>query len=82
MKTIVRYLRKILPYLPAGARRFLWVYTFITSVLSVVDVVALMLLAVTLAAAVQGNPVVLPVIGTVPLEDFGWLILLLSDSSS
>lgn len=78
MNTIIQTLRKILPYLPTGARRFLWVYAIVTSVLSVVDVVALMLLAVTLAAAVQGNPVVLPVIGPVPLESFGWLILVLS----
>lgn len=78
MKTIIENLRKILPYLPSGARRFLWVYAVVTSVLSIVDVLALMLLAVTLASAIQGNPVVLPVIGTVYSESFGWLILVLS----
>lgn len=78
MKLIVTTLRRLMPYLPARARRFLVWYGVLTAVLSIVDVVALMLLALVLAAAATGNSVSLPLIGELPASSLPWLIGVLS----
>ncbi|QEW02453.1 ABC transporter ATP-binding protein [Microbacterium lushaniae] len=78
MKLIASTLRRLMPYLPASARRFLLWYCGVTAVLAVVDVVALMLLALTLAAAAAGNTVSLPIVGTVPESAVPWMIVVLS----
>ena len=78
MKQISVLLRRLLPYLPVPARRFLLWYSLITAALSIVDVVALMLLALTLAAAATDTPVSLPIVGVVPQENIVWLIVILS----
>ena len=65
MGHIFRTLRRLLPFLPASARRFLGVFGVVSSLLAIIDVVALMLLALTLASSVSGTDLVLPVIGTI-----------------
>jgi len=78
MKLIATTLRRLLPYLPESARRFLIWYCVLTAVLSVVDVVALMLLALTLAAAAAGSAVSLPLVGPLPEQAVPWMIGILS----
>ncbi|MCR2824032.1 ABC transporter ATP-binding protein [Microbacterium sp. zg.Y909] len=78
MKQITILLRRLLPYLPASARRFLLWYSVVSAVLAVVDVLALMLLALTLAAAATGSGVELPLIGGLPEGALVWLIVVLS----
>lgn len=78
MKLIIATLRRLLPYLPADARGFLLWYSIVTAVLAAVDVVALMLLALVLAAAATGTTISLPIVGQLPPESIGWLILVLS----
>lgn len=78
MKHIFRTLRRLLPFLPASARTFLAVFAVVSSVLAMIDVVALMLLALTLAASVSGQVIVLPVIGTIAADQVLWLILILA----
>ncbi|QPZ39395.1 ABC transporter ATP-binding protein [Paramicrobacterium chengjingii] len=78
MKVIVNTLRRILPYLPSGARRFLSWYAVLTSVLAIIDVVALLALAATLAAAVSGASFNLPIIGTIPASATLWVIVIAS----
>lgn len=78
MGHISRTLRRLLPFLPASARKFLVVFGIISSVLAVIDVVALMLLALTLAASVSGQDISLPVIGTISADQVLWLILVLA----
>ncbi|GAB2842087.1 ABC transporter ATP-binding protein [Microbacterium insulae] len=75
---IYRTLRRLLPLLPASASRFLVAFSVVSSVLAVVDVVALMALAVVLAATVAGADVELPVIGAIPQDQVMWLILILA----
>ena len=48
MKAVIATLRTLLPLLPEGARRFLLVFMVVTSALAILDVAALMLLAVSL----------------------------------
>ncbi|WP_437584419.1 ABC transporter ATP-binding protein [Paramicrobacterium sp. CJ85] len=78
MKVIITTLRRILPYLPAGARRFLTWFGILSAVLAIVDVVALLVLAVTLAAAVTGADFSIPVLGTVSADATIWVILVAS----
>lgn len=78
MKLIVSTLRRLLPYLPASGRRFLIVYSIVSSILAIIDVLALMLLALTLASSVTGEEIVLPLIGAVGPHDVVWLILVLA----
>ncbi len=78
MTQIARLLRRLWPFLPAEARRFLIGYSVISALLSIVDVVALLALAVVLAAAVAGSGLALPLIGVLPGDAIVWLILILS----
>ena len=78
MGHIFRTLRRLLPFLPSSARTFLAVFGVVSSLLAIIDVVALMLLALTLAASVTGQDIVLPVIGTIAADQVLWLILILA----
>lgn len=78
MGHIFRTLRRLLPFLPSTARRFLFVFSIVSSILAAIDVVALMLLALTLAASISGEDIVLPVIGTIAADQVVWLILILA----
>ncbi|MGV9195204.1 ABC transporter ATP-binding protein [Microbacterium sp. MC2] len=78
MTQIVRLLRRLWPFLPAQSRRFLIGYSIVSALLSIVDVVALLALAVVLAAAVAGTDLALPLIGVIPGDAIVWLILILS----
>lgn len=78
MKHIVRTLRRLLPFLPSSARNFLIGFGIVSAVLAVVDVVALMLLALALAGTVAGAGVSLPVVGRIPQEQLLWLVLILA----
>ncbi|UJP11482.1 ABC transporter ATP-binding protein/permease [Microbacterium sp. KUDC0406] len=64
--------------LPASAGRFLLVFGVVSAVLAIIDVTALMLLALTLAGTVAGEGASLPVIGTIPQDRLVWLILILA----
>ncbi|WP_400994017.1 ABC transporter ATP-binding protein [Agromyces sp. GXQ0307] len=78
MNRILVSLRRLLPFLPSSARSFLIGFSLVSAALAAIDVLALMLLALTLAASVTGEDVVLPVIGTVPQDQVLWLILVLA----
>ncbi|MGW9156577.1 MULTISPECIES: ABC transporter ATP-binding protein [unclassified Microbacterium] len=74
MKLIWKTLRSIVPLLPARAQRFLWMYVISTSALAILDVAALMLLAVSVTSMVQLDDVTLPVIGTITSDGYIWII--------
>jgi len=65
VKLIWRTLRRLLPLLPGRARQFLTGYVVASSSLALLDILALGLLALSLAPMVQGDPVVLPLVGEV-----------------
>lgn len=74
MSRLLRALRQLLPLLPASTRRFLLGYAVLSSLLAVVDILALSLLALTLAPMVQDRPVTMPLVGEVPPERYLWLL--------
>jgi ATP-binding cassette subfamily C protein len=78
MKQVVRTLGRLLPILPSSARRFLLVFSLVSSVLAVIDVAALMLLALTLAGMITQEPLSLPLIGTIAPEHATWLVAVLA----
>ena len=78
MKHVLQTLRRLLPYLPADARRFLVGFSMWTALLSGIDVLALMLLALTLTAAITSSPISLPLLGAVSSDAVPWMILVLS----
>jgi ATP-binding cassette subfamily C protein len=65
MRLIWRTLRDLLPLLPLGARQFFFIYMVLTSLLTVLDVIALGLLALIIGPAITGAPLRLPVVGEI-----------------
>lgn len=78
MKRIIDTFRRVMPYLPTDARSYIRTYIILSSSLAALDVAALMLLAASLGAMIQGVPVPLPLIGPVPPGDYVWIILAVS----
>lgn len=78
MKLIFTQLRKILPLLPPDAPRFIIGFCLVSGLLAVMDVVALMLLAITLSAGISGGHISLPLVGRFNPSALGWLIGILS----
>lgn len=65
MKANWRLYKQVLAELPHEARRFLLIYAVLQGLLAILDGAALALLAVVLSPLVGGQPVTLPVLGSV-----------------
>jgi ABC-type multidrug transport system fused ATPase/permease subunit len=74
MKTVWPLFKEVMSVLPAGARRFLIVYSVLLGLLSMLDAFALALLALVMTPIISNTELVLPVIGQV--DDSGLIILL------
>ena len=78
MKHPLTQMRLVMPFLPASARKYIWTFITISCLLSLLDVAALMLLALSLSAMLTGADVNLPVLGVVQEENYVWLLLAVS----
>jgi len=78
VKLVWRTLQGLLPLLPGRARRFLAGYVAASSSLALLDIAALGLLALTLAPMVQGDPVVLPLVGQVEPSGYVGIVVAVS----
>ncbi|MDQ0645033.1 ABC transporter ATP-binding protein [Microbacterium murale] len=74
MKLVLRTFRELMQWLPADARAYLRRYVAISCILAVLDVGAIMLLAITLAPMIAGVEMNLPVIGRIGEDSYIWLI--------
>jgi ABC-type multidrug transport system fused ATPase/permease subunit len=74
MKLVLRTFRELMQWLPADARAYLRRYVAISCILAILDVGAIMLLAITLAPMIAGVEMTLPIIGRIGEESFVWLI--------
>lgn len=73
MKIVAQTFRELMVWLPLDARRYLKRYVVVSCLLAILDIVAIMLLAVSLAPMISGTSIRLPLIGTVGPESFIWV---------
>ena len=64
-----------MPLLPKSGRRFLKLYAVLLGLLALLDAFSLGLLAVVISPLVSGQPLTLPVIGTVSTTGLIWLLV-------
>lgn len=74
MKSAIALVNEVLSILPAGARRYLIVYSVTLGLLSILDALALGLLALVISPILSGTTLSLPVIGEV--GELGLLLML------
>ncbi|MGM7697404.1 ABC transporter ATP-binding protein [Microbacterium sp. A84] len=74
MKLIAKTFRELMAYLPGDARSYLVRYIVVSCLLTVLDIVAIMLLALSLAPMIARAPINLPVVGTISTDSYIWLI--------
>lgn len=78
MKDTIALLRQLLPYFPASARRYIGWYTVVSCLLSVLDVAALSLLALSMTAMLAGDPIAIPGLAPIGPAGYVWVILVVS----
>lgn len=78
MKIALQQVRELIPYLPKGTTRYITIYIIVSSLLSLLDIAALMLLGVSMSAMLAGNDVDLPVIGLITPDRYVFLLLVVS----
>lgn len=78
MRIAWKQLQQVIPFLPQGTRRYIWIYVIISVLLSLLDIAALMLLAVSLSSMLQGADINIPLIGTLTPDSYVWLLLVVS----
>lgn len=74
MKLVAKTYRELIGYLPGDARSYLLRYVVVSCLLSVLDIVAIMLLALSLTPMIARTTITLPVIGSIGADDYIWLI--------
>ena len=75
MKRLIDAIRQLVPLLPAGTNRFLWIYMVSTSALAILDTVALGLLALMLTPMIKGEAMTMPLLGKLGPSSYPWLLL-------
>lgn len=76
MKTVRSTLRDLLPLYPRSTRRFLITHIAATSSLTILDVIAMALLALIITPIVNGQPIRIPILGEFPASASPWLVLI------
>lgn len=78
MKDALNNLRRLMPFLPAGAKRYVIGYCITSSLLALLDVAALSLLALSITGMLSGDDLTLPIIGQVGPEAYLWVITIVA----
>lgn len=73
MKAVAKTFRELTGLLPEDARRYIWRYIVVSCLLTILDIAAIMLLAVSLAPMISGTAINLPIIGSVGPDHFVWV---------
>lgn len=74
MKLVSKTFRELLGYLPSDARAYLVRYIVISCLLTVLDIAAIMLLALSLAPMIAGTSINIPIIGPIGEDQYIWLM--------
>lgn len=78
MKVVWKTFRELLPWLPRNAKSYLWRYIIVSCVLSILDIAAIMLLAIALSPMLSGNPIHVPLLGKIGKNDYVWVMAAVS----
>lgn len=78
MKDGWKHLRQIIPYLPNGAKQYMYTYMFVSSLLAMLDIVALMALAFSVTSILSGAPINVPLVGSFGPDKYVWVVLAIS----
>jgi ABC-type multidrug transport system fused ATPase/permease subunit len=73
VKLVAKTFRELLVWLPADAKAYLRRYIVVSCLLAVLDIGAIMLLALSLAPMISGTAINLPLIGRVGQDAFVWV---------
>nr|BFF10650.1 ABC transporter ATP-binding protein [Microbacterium flavescens] len=73
MKLVAKTFRELLVWSPADAKAYLRRYIVVSCLLAVLDIGAIMLLALSLAPMISGTAINLPLIGRVGQDAFVWV---------
>lgn len=68
MKRVWELLKELLPLLPAGAQRYFVWYMFATTLVTILDVIAVSLLAIVIGPALTGGTLNIPLIGEITAD--------------
>lgn len=74
MKLVSKTFRELMAWLPDDARTYFIKYIVVSCLLAVLDIAAIMLLALSLAPMIAGTDINLPVVGTIGQDAYVWLI--------
>lgn len=77
MKDIWSTYRRLLPYLSRPQRRFMVYFIVASTVLAVLDIVAIGLLSLTLTTLVSGKPIHIPFIGAIAPDGIVWIFFII-----
>lgn len=73
MKSLWNALNELFELLPRSAKPFYVVYAIVTSLLAILDTIALALIVLTVTPLVSGKPITLPVVGELPSTAVAWV---------
>ncbi|MEW1975245.1 ABC transporter ATP-binding protein [Microbacterium profundi] len=74
MKLVSKTFRELMAWLPDDARAYFTKYIAVSCFLAILDIAAIMLLALSLAPMIAGSKINLPVIGAIGEDSYVWLI--------
>lgn len=78
MKDTLKLLGELTEYFPRNAKSYMILYVVISCLLAMLDVAALMLLAVSMTAMLNGNPIEIPGFEPIGPSGYVWVILFVS----
>lgn len=73
MRNLWKTLLELFEVLPSGARPFYIWYSIVTSLLAILDTLALGLIVLTVTPLVSGKPITLPLLGEMPAASVPWI---------
>lgn len=77
MRSLWKTLRELVAVMPKGAKPFYLAYAIVTSLLAFLDTAALSLIVLVIPPMMEGRPIEVPVLGTIPTSGTVWIALLI-----
>ncbi|QPK81706.1 ABC transporter ATP-binding protein [Schaalia sp. ZJ405] len=78
MNKSLKQFRELLPFLPAGAVPYIWTFVAISVILTILDTVAVITLALSLSAIINAQDISIPLVGRFGPSQYIYVILVIS----